>query len=182
MAITNHERIGKTLDLLRAGLAPFIEREFTNLHQAKALAEAAGYLGDVRLNARKRIADWDAAALLKLMWEAWNDVFRKTLGPAERSLVSELRDVRNRWAHQQNFTSNDTDRALDSAARLLTAVSAPQADEVEKMKMELRRLIFDEQLRTEIRAAGRAGPVCRPRCGGPRVLRFLPHPAAGVSS
>ncbi len=27
MAITNHERVGKALDLLKAGLAPFVERE-----------------------------------------------------------------------------------------------------------------------------------------------------------
>jgi hypothetical protein len=30
------------------------------------------------------------------MWNQWNDVFRKTLGRAERSLVSELRDHRSR--------------------------------------------------------------------------------------
>ena len=41
--------------------------------------------------------------------------------------------------------------ALDSAARLLTSISAPQADEINKMKMELRRLIFDEQMRVERR-------------------------------
>jgi hypothetical protein len=28
MAITNHERVGKALDLLRKRLAPFIDREF----------------------------------------------------------------------------------------------------------------------------------------------------------
>ena len=28
MAITNHERVGKALDLLKDGLAPFVEREF----------------------------------------------------------------------------------------------------------------------------------------------------------
>ena len=27
MAMTNHERIGKALDLLKAGLLPFVERE-----------------------------------------------------------------------------------------------------------------------------------------------------------
>ena len=27
MAITNHERVGKALELLRDGLAPFVERE-----------------------------------------------------------------------------------------------------------------------------------------------------------
>ena len=48
--------------------------------------------------------------------------------------------MRNKWAHQEPFSSDDADRALDSTARLLTAVSAPQADEVDKMKMELRRL------------------------------------------
>ena len=85
------------------------------------------------------------------MWNQWNVVFRKTLGQAERTLVSELRDVRNKWAHQHPFSSDDAYRALDSAARLLTAVSAPQADEVEKMKMELLRLRFDEQVRSEKR-------------------------------
>jgi predicted AAA+ superfamily ATPase len=87
----------------------------------------------------------------------WNDVFRKTLGPAERGLVGEVRGYRNRWAHQEPFSGDDTDRALDSVARLLTAVSASQADEVGKMKMELRRLIFDEQMRSEKRkSAGTA--------------------------
>ncbi|WP_439577207.1 hypothetical protein [Elioraea sp.] len=28
MAITNQERVGKAMDLLRAGLAPFVERKF----------------------------------------------------------------------------------------------------------------------------------------------------------
>ena len=72
-------------------------------------------------------------------------------------LVNELRDVRNRWAHQEPFSGDDADRALDSAERLLTAVSAPQADEVRKVKMELRRTIFDEQVRSERRrSAGTA--------------------------
>ena len=154
MAITNQERVGKAMDLLRAGLAPFVEREFTNLHKAQA-AEAAGrYSGDDRTIGKKAIKDWDVAALLKLMWEAWNDVFGRTLGRAERSLVQELRDWRNKWAHQESFASDDADRALDSMARLLTAVSAPHADEVGKMKMELRRLVFDEQVRGEKRKAG----------------------------
>ena len=39
-------------------------------------------------------------------------MFRRTLGFAERSLVSELRDVRNKWAHQSPFSSDDTDRAI----------------------------------------------------------------------
>jgi predicted AAA+ superfamily ATPase len=151
MAITNHERVGKALDLLKLGLGPFVEREFKSTYLERGLAEASRFMGEDRLNAKRPVAEWDAAVLLRVMWDAWGEVFRKTLGPAERSLVSELRDVRNKWAHQEPFSSDDADRALDSAARLLTAVSASQADEIGKMKMELRRLIFDEQMRSEKR-------------------------------
>src|SRR5437763_5589303 len=130
MAITNHERVGKAMDLLKAGLTPFVEREFKNLYKGQALVEAQRFIASERLDANRPFTAWDVAVLLRLMWEAWNDVFRKTLGQAERSLVSELRDVRNRWAHQEPFSSDDADRALDSAERLLAAVSAPQADEI----------------------------------------------------
>jgi predicted AAA+ superfamily ATPase len=157
MAITNHERVGKGLELLKAGLGPFIEREFKSIYKDRAATEAARFMGETRLNTQRGIAEWDAAALLRLMWESWNDIFRRTLGPAERSLVSELREHRNKWAHQQSFTGDDAYRTLDSSGRLLAAVSAPQADEVEKMKMELLRLRFDEQVRGERRrAAGTA--------------------------
>jgi predicted AAA+ superfamily ATPase len=151
MAITNYERVGKTMELLKAGLAPFVEREFKRLYKGQTLIEAQRVISTERLDANRPFAAWDAALLLRLMWDAWNDVFRRTLGQAERSLVSELRDVRNRWAHQEPFSGDDTDRALDSAERLLTAVSAPQAEEIRKMKMELRRTIFDEQARNERR-------------------------------
>ncbi|MDP2181894.1 MAG: Swt1 family HEPN domain-containing protein [Actinomycetota bacterium] len=154
MAITNQERVGKAMELLRAGLSPFVAREFKNLHEAQADEAACRYFGDDRTVDKKPVAEWDVAALLKLMWDAWNDVFGRTLGRAERSLVQELRDCRNKWAHQEPFSSDDADRALDSMARLLTAISATEADEVGKMKMELRRLTYDEQVRGEKRKAG----------------------------
>ena len=64
----------------------------------------------------------------------------------ERSYVNELIDVRNRWAHQEFFSSDDADRALDSAGRLLAAISAPQSEDLEKLKMELSRMRLDEQV------------------------------------
>ncbi len=152
MAITNHERVGKALELLKAGLGPFVDREVRAAIATNALsgAKVQGFVDDPML-ANKGIGAWDAAALLKLMWETWNEVFRRTLGHAERSLVSEVRDWRNKWAHQEPFSSDDAYRALDSAERLLSAVSAPEGDEVERMKMELLRVRFDEQARGEKR-------------------------------
>jgi predicted AAA+ superfamily ATPase len=151
MAITNHERVGKALDLLKNGLGPFVEREFASTYKDRAAAELSRFMGEDRMVAKKPVTAWDVAALLKVMWESWNDIFRNILGPAERSLLSELRGHRNSWAHQQTFSSDDAYRALDSAGRLLTAVSAPQSAEIETMKMELLRLRFDEQVRGEKR-------------------------------
>lgn len=157
MAMTNHERVGKALEMLKAGLAPFIEREMKSIYRESAQAQTISFMGDDRLLAGKSVSQWDVAALLKLMWAAWNSVFGRTLGPVERSLVSELRDYRNKWAHQEAFSSDDTYRVMDSAGRLLMAVSAPQSVDIEKMKMELLRLRFDEQVRGEKRkSAGTA--------------------------
>jgi len=159
VAITNHERVGKMLDLLRDGLRPFIERELKAQYQQLWLEEVRATLSNQQLTfaGTEDKPHWDIAAILAVMWNQWNEVFRKTLGQAERTLVSELRDTRNKWAHQRPFSTDDAYRALDSAARLLAAVSAPEADEVEKMKMELLRVRFDEQVRTEKRrSAGTA--------------------------
>src|SRR5947208_9883154 len=177
MAITNHERVGKGLELLKAGLRPFVEREFKSTYKDRAAAEAARFMGETRLNTQRPIGDWDAAALLKLMWDSWNDIFRKTLGPAERSLLSELRDHRNKWAHQQTFTGDDAYRALDSAGRLLTAVSAEQAREVERTKQELLRVRFEEQARSERRKVAVAPVEGRPAAGlRPWREVITPHP------
>jgi predicted AAA+ superfamily ATPase len=181
MALTNHERVGKSLELLRAGLGPFIEREFVSSHSDGARAAAMGFVGEDRLIGKKPIADWDAALLLKLMWEGWNDVFRKTLGHSERSLVSELRDVRNRWAHQAAFSGDDAYRALDSAHRLLLAVSASQADDLDKLKNELLRVRFDEQMRTERRKS--AGTAIESQVTGSlKPWREVVTPHADVAS
>lgn len=149
MAMTNHERVGKALELLKRGLGPFVQHEFTNIYKDNAAIEASKFIGEDRMNAKKQMMEWDVSALLKLMWESWHNVFRQTLGRSDRSLVSELRDHRNKWAHQGSFSSDDTYRVLDSAGRLLVAISASQVNEIEKMKTELLRVRFDEQVLSE---------------------------------
>ena len=85
MAITNRERVGKAMDLLRTGLAPFVEREFKSRHQAQAAEAARRYFGDDRTGSKKPVAEWDVAALLKLTWAAWNDTFgRRSAAPSAR--------------------------------------------------------------------------------------------------
>ncbi|MFZ1124205.1 MAG: Swt1 family HEPN domain-containing protein [Candidatus Baltobacteraceae bacterium] len=182
MAVTNQERVGKAMELLRAGLAPFVEREVQSAIKGGVVRmDGLRRFAEDPMLSNKPIEQWDTAGLLKLMWETWNDVFRRTLGFAERSLVSELRDVRNKWAHQEPFSSDDADRALDSMNRLLAAVSAPQADDIAKMKMELRRLIFEEQMRGEKRKAG--GSLIEPAAAGNlKPWRDVVTPHADVAS
>lgn len=157
MAITNHERVGKALELLKAGLGPFVEREFKAKYGDGWAFEVKDILSDTRLGAGKTDSLNDVAALLVVMDRKWGDVFRQILGKTERSLVNEILAIRNSWAHQETFSGDDAYRALDSAGRLLTAISAPQSDEIEKVKMELLRVRFDEQARGEKRkSAGTA--------------------------
>ena len=154
MADTNNERVGKALDLLKEGLGPFVAREVKSATDANRVSpsDLQRFTTDPMLSKRP-VVEWDAAGLLALMWETWNQIFREVLGPAERGLVGEMRGHRTRWAHQEPFSTDDAYRALDSTHRLLTSVSAPQAGEVETMKMELLRLRFTEQARAQRRRA-----------------------------
>ncbi len=159
MALTNRGRVEQGLDLLRRGLAPFIDRELNRAVRAGRLgSDIRRILAENSEEAKAPLADWDAAALLRVLWQRWNDVFRETLGATERSLVSELRGHRNQWAHQKPFSGDDAYRALDSAFRLLTAVSAPEAQAIEPLKTDLLRARY-EQERRNAEKCQRAAPI-----------------------
>ena len=129
---TNHSLVGNALQLLGVGLGPYVTGR---------LREAAGR-GHYVPNDVDAIGDveGDVAVMLRVMAAGWNEVFRDYLGPVERSLVSEIRETRNRWAHLESFDEDDLDRALDSVGRLLTAIGAQaEGDRVHKAKHRLRR-------------------------------------------
>lgn len=94
--------------------------------------------------------EWDAHALLTIMWDQWNAIFRNDLTHSERSLVSELREYRNRWAHQQQFDFDDTFRILDSARRLLEAVKADNVVIVKNERDALIESYVADQVNTQI--------------------------------
>jgi hypothetical protein len=152
MAISNRERVGKGLDLLASGLRPFVEREL----KAK-LGDGWGAAlidGSVRAPKGKSVTVNlnDPQVLLGTLIDKWQDVFRDVLGQQERSIVHELKTCRNQWAHNEQFSTNDTIRALDSIERLLCAVSASEAAaDVSQMRMDLMRTMFDDQRRQEMR-------------------------------
>ncbi|HZQ56036.1 MAG TPA: Swt1 family HEPN domain-containing protein [Bryobacteraceae bacterium] len=180
MAITNTERVGRGLDQLKAGLGPFVERELKAIYKNRWVDVAMPSFPDWQtrsLQAKNGALNWDVQALISVMLDLWKDCFQKTLGPSERTILNELRDVRNKYAHQKSFSTDDAYRALDSVARLLTAISASEASSVEQMKAELLRLKFEEQIRGEKRKEASVAVEGRP-AGGLKPWRDIitPHP------
>ncbi|MEW6637355.1 MAG: Swt1 family HEPN domain-containing protein [Actinomycetota bacterium] len=158
MALSNRDRVQRGLDLLRAGLIPFVEREL----KARLGARWQEEVDRARRYEIERAPDgslhWDNAALLGVMLDHWHDVFSRTLGPPQRTLVHELKGVRNDWAHDKPFSTDQTYRALDSMRLLLEAISASeQAREVERHAAEVLRTKFSEQARAQGRRVESAG-------------------------
>ncbi len=176
MALTNHEQVGRALSLLNEGLMPFVEQEL-KAEYGDDWEEIADEGYPDKNATRNEQGLWDTQKLLVVVWNQWNQVFSRILGHTERSILSELRETRNQWAHQKPFSTNDAHRALDSIARLLSAVSAPQADKVEKMRQDLLRVQFEEKRRSEMRKASFQPTQSNPK-GGLRPWREVvtPHP------
>ncbi|MDQ6797566.1 MAG: Swt1 family HEPN domain-containing protein [Actinomycetota bacterium] len=135
MAISNRDWVGRGFELLAAGLAPYVERR---------MGASTGAAIDWR---EPGSSLQDPSFLLRVMVQAWDRSFASELTKTDRNLVFELRDVRNRWAHNASFSADDAYRALDSLERLLTAADAHEATEVGRAKKELMRQQFEAQAR-----------------------------------
>jgi len=146
MAQSNRDRVEKALQLLSSGLLPFIKRELKAVFGERWLYAVAESLDSAVVPAKESQLG-DVAAQLKVMRARWKEVFSRTLGHLERSYVEELLSFRNKWAHLQPFTLDDTVRVLDDVQRLLTAVSAEEAIEAERQKEEVQRLRYEEAQR-----------------------------------
>ena len=133
-SVTTRDRIGEALDLLKQGLQPFIDREMRKVH-----GKDWEKLTRRSQHSTRPEATVDISALLKVLTDHWNDVFKSALDQVTRSIAYELLNVRNRWAPQASFSFDDTYRALDSAERLLLAVNAvEQASELKRQREHLR--------------------------------------------
>jgi hypothetical protein len=107
---TFQDNVTTALDTLTAGLRPFVLSQLRSVHGDKWISEARKSFNNDRSHTEldDDIEKWDAHALLSVMWDQWNSVFRRQLNLFERSLVAELRAFRNRWAHQGEFNFDDT--------------------------------------------------------------------------
>ena len=128
------DRVAKGLNVLADGLRHYVVARVP----AQLLNAQSATYGNVQ--------NWDALALLVFMWDHWNDLFRHDLTFVERSLVSELREYRNRWAHQQKFSEGEVYRIMDNIERLLIALDSGHVAAIRRLRLESLKLLFNEEL------------------------------------
>lgn len=130
--------VGAGLEHLGLGLQPVVERVFAEavpgVEWTRVLEEKDGLAG--RQN--RRYAPTDVSLMLRAMTERFGALgfpFSRELDRDASNYASELRAVRNLWAHNEPFTHQSAYRALDSMQLLLEAVGAgEQAAAVAEIK------------------------------------------------
>lgn len=164
MALSNRDRIGKMFEIMAPVLDDFISTvigkespqigaQWADLVKAKDAKNGAppGKVYDpLDPHVQLRMLSENVTGQVKPGWFPFNDV----LSRAQQSYATELRDVRNSWAHNGSFTDDDAYRALDTAERLLAAVNAPDAaSEVKSVRLNLRRVTADRDDKRTLKAA-----------------------------
>lgn len=151
MAKSTRQYVFEGMELLPDALIPFVEKRLESSLTGHWQLQVAERLNSARPNGRGRFS-WDQAALLNVMNLFWMEAFKQVLGNTERSIVNELREVRNKLSHNENFTYDDAERALDSMRRLMDAISAGEiAAKLSAMRDTILRTKFTELQRNEER-------------------------------
>lgn len=140
------EIVGDALGELAAGLRPFIDEVFAEVlpggpSWTDVLERKDRQAGRGLTNYNPR----DLSLQLRVMTEALGTLgypFSNRLTRQASNCASELRGVRNKWAHYEDFTVAETYRALDSAELLLRVVKAEApADVVARRKADVLALM-----------------------------------------
>lgn len=151
MAKSTRQYVFEGMELLPAALIPFVEKRLESSLKGHWQVQVQDKVPSLRPTSSGSIG-WDQAALFNAMDRFWAEAFKAVLGRAERSLINELGDVRNKLSHNENFTYDDAERALDSMRRLMESISAGEvAEQLSKMRDTILRTKFSELQRNEER-------------------------------
>ncbi|MEI2729102.1 MAG: Swt1 family HEPN domain-containing protein [Candidatus Nanopelagicales bacterium] len=142
MATTNKQRIGDVLDLVVAGLGPWLDQRMTAKYGQDWQTVVAQTIND----GRDMIQSMDDPAFVfRVFDKMWIPMLKDQLTYEDRRCVSSLWDTRKQWAHGGKFTDEQAERALSDAEHVLRAVgSVVEADQVDLMRRDLRRVRFEK--------------------------------------
>jgi predicted AAA+ superfamily ATPase len=130
MAVSNRERVGRALELLGPAMAVWVDRKMSRKSPAGGNWKAA-YAG--------QNLDSDPSALITVVFDNYQDVFKAEIGSKGRSLLDLVRSTRNDFAHNQPFSVDAAYKALDRIEEFLVLIDAAEAAEVGSAKTELMR-------------------------------------------
>ncbi|GAA5082339.1 Swt1 family HEPN domain-containing protein [Thermocatellispora tengchongensis] len=155
MALTNKERVGRVLDLVAEGLGPWM----IALLEVKYGTDWAGHVvraaGPTNRDTTPNPSD--PAYLFWIFDKQWHSLFRDHLSFEDKRAVSALWDARKEWAHGAKVASDRTERVLMDGEHLLRSIGAvEQADAVDEMRREFRRIMFEEDQKRIQRAKERS--------------------------
>ena len=156
MAISNRDRVSKGFDVLSAGLLDFVDRQMSAASEGLGTGwiDVIEKRDAVKNGVKKNYEKEDPSVQLRMITDEWR-VFGKVLSRAQQSLASELREVRNSWAHSKKFDNDDTYRILDTMERLLIAAGAPaEAEVIRQMRQDHQRLVFESETKKAILSPG----------------------------
>jgi hypothetical protein len=183
-----HSVVGEALSILIDGLNPFVERVF-----ALALPPSMSWTELLRrrdAGAGRQMGSYksgDLSLMLRAMTERLGEYgfpFNRHLSRAGQTYASELRDVRNRWAHNHAFTEAEAYRAIDSMELLLRAIGAEEsAAEAAQLKSTLNPMrsaspVADGHSPPAERVTPAPAEPTEARSAAP--VRFAPSPAETV--
>ena len=134
-----HAVMGDALGILIQGLTPFVERVFADVLPPDM--DWTELLRRKDAQSGRRVGVYqsrDLSLMLRAMTERIGELgfpFSRHLPRQGQTYASELRDVRNRWAHNEEFSAAEAYRAIDTIELLLRAVGAdPLAEQVAQLK------------------------------------------------
>lgn len=155
-SLTNKERVGRVLDLVAEGLGPWMVSAFTAKYGDDWEAEigrTAGLTGGRDASPNQS----DPAYLFWAFDKQWHTLFKNQLSFEDKRAVSALWDARKEWAHGERISSTRTERVLMDGEHILRSVGAvEQAQKVDEMRREFRRVMFEEDQGRLQRAQERA--------------------------
>ena len=103
-------------------------------------------IGRASLTRARAGANADVQALVSVMLTHWETDFAARLSVTVRHYVHELRDIRNRWAHEEDFADDEVERAVDTARLVAKSIGAPKqvTDTLMKRVRGLQRIDSDQ--------------------------------------
>ncbi len=189
MALSNRDRIDRMFRIIAPALDDFISSvigqtnrelgaEWIKLVQAKDVKNGAP--------ADKVYDPLDPQVQFRMLTEGnitssykqgWYP-FSREVGRAGETFASELREVRNDWAHNRSISDDDAYRALDTGERLLKLIRATtEADQVRSIRLNLRRVTADKDDKKVLKAA-----IDNPAAAGLKSWRTVLRPHDDVAT